>query len=121
MDLKLDVERIIKDDYCVQHNPETQTVSFAGALSLNGAAAFKPIADLLDAALETTANQLTLDLSALEFLNSSGINMISKFVIKVRSQKGKQLMIRSSSSMIWQARSVKNFQRLMPTAILEWV
>jgi hypothetical protein len=64
---------------------------------------------------------LTIDLQALTFLNSSGINMLSKFVIKVRQQPGTRMVIVGSQMVPWQGKSLKNLQRLMPVLDLQFV
>jgi hypothetical protein len=62
---------------------------------------------------------ITLDLRELEFLNSSGINVISKFVLKVRQKNTSQILVRGSKTIPWQGKSLKNLQRLMPSLQLE--
>ena len=53
-------------------------------------AEYAPIFDLLNNACALKpAQPLTLDLRQLEFLNSSGIAMLSKFVIGVRNEIGR--------------------------------
>ncbi|NET54260.1 MAG: hypothetical protein F6K09_38340, partial [Merismopedia sp. SIO2A8] len=57
---------------------------------------------------------ITLDLKKLEFLNSSGISMLSKFVINVRKKNASQIQVKGSTSIPWQSKSLKNLKRLMP-------
>lgn len=80
---------------------------------------YAPIVDLLNEVTESSPNMITLDLRKLEFLNSSGINIISKFVIKVRQLKNIQITIQGSKQIPWQGKSLKNLQRLMPSMHLE--
>jgi hypothetical protein len=72
---------------------------------------------------------ITLDLRKLEFLNSSGINVLSKFIIKVRQHRERQakenqpetnMVVYGSQTIPWQSKSIKNLQRLMPSLELEW-
>jgi hypothetical protein len=62
---------------------------------------------------------IILNLQHLEFLNSSGISMLSKFVIEMRKRQNIQIKILGSTLMPWQGKSLKNLQRLMPSLILE--
>ena len=75
------------DDYRICYDPETLTVSCQGSLRLSGMAEYAPIAELLDDIASQEQSPVVLDLQGLEFLNSSGISMLSKFVIKVRHKK----------------------------------
>ncbi|CCQ55361.1 MULTISPECIES: slr1659 superfamily regulator [Crocosphaera] len=108
------------DDYCVTYHPETATVSFGGSLRLGGTEEYKPIVDLLDEAAGNDPETITLDLKALEFLNSSGISMLSKFVISIRKKKNSSITVKGSNEFAWQGKSLKNLQRLMPTLTLEF-
>ncbi len=102
------------DDYTVHVEPETSTVNFQGELSLGGPAEYAPIADLLNKLVDTEPNTMTLNLRNLEFLNSSGISMLSKFVLSVRKKKGVQLVVLGSNDMPWQGKSLKNLEKLLP-------
>lgn len=119
MEIGFGMRTITEEEYSIQHDLDTSTISFEGSLSLNGMEDYAPVIELLNSAIDNTPHQLRLDLRKLEFLNSSGISALSKFVIKARKQQT-QLIIRGSESVVWQTRSLKNLQRLMPALILEW-
>lgn len=108
------------EDYSVWYDTATKTVTCQGTLRLSGAKDYSPIAQLLDDVVEQQPPMLILNLQQLELLNSSGINMLSKFVIKTRHQKNIQVVVKSSINIPWQGKSLKNLQRLMPTLKLEW-
>lgn len=55
----------------------------------------------------------------LGFLNSSGISMLSKFVIGLRKQKGTLLIVLGSNDQPWQGKSLQNLVRLLPGLKLE--
>lgn len=88
-----------------------------GILRLDGMDAYQPIVDLLLAAV-AVASPCTLNLRELEFLNSSGISMLSMFVVKVRQQGDRQLVLQGSDQILWQTKSLRNLQRLMPSITL---
>lgn len=46
--------------------------------------------------------------------------MLSRFVIMMRQWPQISLVILGSQDIIWQGRSLKNLQRLMPTMQVEW-
>jgi hypothetical protein len=108
---------VTADDYRVWFEPATSTVFFKGFLRLDGMEAYQPILDVLLKAIET-GETCTLNLRELEFLNSSGISMLSMFVVKVRQQSGAQLILQGSDTILWQTKSLKNLQRLMPSLVL---
>jgi hypothetical protein len=107
------------EDYQVWHAPDISTVHCKGSLRLGGAEEYAPIVAILEAAIAKPPVNLVLDLTQLEFLNSSGINMLSKFVIKARQKDGTNITVKGSDSVPWQGKSLKNLQRLMPSLVLE--
>jgi hypothetical protein len=106
-------------DYSIEYDHATQTVTCSGSFRISQMEEYAPIVDLLNEVTDSSPNMITLDLRKLEFLNSSGINIISKFVIKVRQLKNIQITIQGSKQIPWQGKSLKNLQRLMPSLHLE--
>ncbi len=107
-------------DYSIIYNPATTTIMCQGSFRLQGADEYEAIAQLLNDVVAEKPTVITLDLRELRFLNSSGINMLSKFVINVRRQMTSQIMVRGSYQISWQNNSLKNLQRLMPDLKLEF-
>ena len=110
---------IIHDDYQVHYDTTNATVSCHGSFRLRGDQAYTPILQVLLEAANTQAATLTLDLRQLQFLNSSGINILSKFILQVRQNKLSRLVIRGNSQYPWQQKSLTNLQRLLPELTLE--
>ena len=111
---------IKNEDYSISYESETVTVSFHGSIRLSGMDEYAPIVNLINDVAEQNPPTITLNLRQLEFLNSSGISMLSKFVIKVRQKKNVQLVVQGSKGIPWQGKSLKNLQRLMPSLTLDW-
>jgi hypothetical protein len=109
------------DKYSIDLDDATSTVTFKGSLRLGGPGEYKPIADLLSNLAEKEPDIVTLDLSQLEFLNSSGISTLSKFVISLRKKRTTQAVILGSKNIPWQGKSLQNLQKLMPGLKLEMV
>src|SRR5690242_4905529 len=120
MGTNMGIKEISGEEYIVQYDAATATVFFQGSLSLTGIEDFAPISQLLEAAIDNAVSKLTLDVRQLEFLNSSGISVLSRFVIKARNQLQTALVVQGAENIIWQKRSLKNLQRLMPAMELEW-
>ena len=110
---------IVTEDYSIKYDAETTTIHWQGVMRLNGKE-YDPIAELLNEVAALEPSKITLNLRKLEGLNSSGITMLGKFIFKLAKKKTIELLIQGGNQMIWQKKSVKNFQRLMPKLQLEW-
>lgn len=117
------------DTYTVQYDEQSNAISCEGTLRLSGMEEYLPVVELLNAVVEKSPPLITLDLRKLEFLNSSGINVLSKFIIKVRQHRERQfkenqpetaMIVYGSQTIPWQSKSIKNLQRLMPSLELKW-
>ena len=108
------------EDYDIWYDAAAKTVICQGSLRLGGMEEYASIVQLLEDVVARQPRILTLNLRGLKFLNSSGINVLSNFVIKARQQKNMQLVVQGSTNMPWQGKSLKNLQRLLPSMELEW-
>ena len=108
------MKTITGESFEVRLEDNQTTVSFKGALRLSGTEDYAPILDLLKGTLKSPPTPIVLDMRELDFLNSSGITMFSRFVIEAREQIGVHLYFFASEAIAWHARSLKNLQRLMP-------
>ena len=107
------------EDYAVEYYADSKTVKFQGELALSGPKEYAPINALLNDVLATSPEVMAIDLRELAFLNSSGISMLSKFVLGLRKKKETQLIILGSNDMPWQGKSLKNLQKFLPSLKLE--
>jgi hypothetical protein len=114
MEIPMETQVVQGEDYQVHYDPSTTTITFTGELSLGGPKEYEPIVQLLDWAIVNNPPSITLDLMQLTFLNSSGISMLSKFVIRLRKKKGIEATVLGSNDIAWQGKSLKNLQRLLP-------
>ncbi|MBV7331876.1 hypothetical protein KFU94_27330 [Chloroflexi bacterium TSY] len=108
------------DDYSVVYDSDLATATIAGMLELGGTPQYKPIADMLKKVAESKPSLITLDVQNLRFLNSSGITALMQLGIQIRKLKASDLKIIGSSKHSWQAKSLKNIQKFVPTAVLEF-
>ena len=112
--------QVIKgEDYSVELDSEQDAVIFIGELSLGRAKEYNPIKRLLESVADKEPENMTINLKKLSFLNSSGISMLSKFVISLRKKKKLQLIVLGSEQIPWQKKSLKNLQKFLPGLKLE--
>jgi hypothetical protein len=109
------LKNIHGESFEIRLEEENSTVLFKGALRLSGTEDYAPILDMLKETLINPATPVVLDLRELDFLNSSGITMLSRFVIEARDHAGIDVQVLASEAVSWHARSLRNLQRLMPT------
>jgi hypothetical protein len=110
--------QISSDEYSIIFDDKLQMVVCRGSLHLSGMREYQPILELLLTTLDCCSS-LTLNLRDLEILNSSGINMLMLFILKVRDRGGMQLVLQGSNQILWQTKSLRNLQRLMPQMVLD--
>jgi hypothetical protein len=110
---------ITHNDYQVQYDETSGTITCQGSFRLRGVEEYQPILDLLLSAADAKPETLTLDVRELKFLNSSGINTLSKFILQVRKNQASQVVIQGSRQYPWQQKSLANFQRLLPGLHME--
>lgn len=113
------MKHITGESFDVRLEEQNAAVFFKGSLRLSGMEDYAPILDLLKSTLASAAAPIVLDLTELDFLNSSGITMFSRFVIEARDRTGISLHFVASEAIPWHARSLKNLQRLMPSMIIQ--
>lgn len=101
-------------DFAVWYDAASQRVCFQGLLRLNGSDEYQPMVDLLERVLALGEPELRWDLRELEFLNSSGINVLYKFIIKVRKEGQRAFTVWGSDQVTWQRKSLPNMSKFMP-------
>jgi hypothetical protein len=93
---------------------EGAEIHLEGTMRLAGSDAYAPIYAFMIDVLDRAPPSVTMNLSNLEYLNSSGINMIAKFTIEVRKREKMHLIIKGSDQIPWQRKSLRNLKKLLP-------
>ena len=91
---------------------EGAVIHYEGTLRLSGTDAYQPILELMQSVLAAKPQTLVMDLTQLEFLNSSGINLLAKFTIELRKQPEIGMKVLGSTRIPWQSKSLPNLQKL---------
>ena len=112
--------KINGEGYEVHYEESLALITFKGKFRLRGHE-YAPINQLLEQASAASTPLITLDVRELHFLNSSGINTLSKFVITVRKLERSNILVKGSADMPWQKKSLRNLQKLKPDLVLELV
>ncbi len=98
---------------------EGTTIHYEGTMRLSGNDAYAPILEMMDKVLAARPQSIVLDLTELEFLNSSGINLLAKFTIEVRKRPDIGMVVKGSTRIPWQSKSLPNLKKLHPAVQLE--
>lgn len=80
---------IQSENYHIDYDPQTMVINFRGSFRLNGMKDYGPIIEFLNKVAAEEPPLIILDLQKLEFLNSSGISMLSRFIINVTKKTKK--------------------------------
>jgi hypothetical protein len=91
---------------------EGAEIHYEGTMRLSGTEAYAPVLDLMNGVLAATPKTIVLDLTELEFLNSSGINLLARFTIEIRKQMDVGLTVKGSTRIPWQSKSLPNLKKL---------
>ena len=99
--------------YRVWFDAAAATVHLEGSLRL-GTTEYEPIAALLNQVIERRPPAITLRMTDLVFLNSSGINTLYKFAIAIRKLGDIAVHVHASSTISWQSKSLPNLRKFLP-------
>lgn len=108
------------DNYRVWYEEKNNTVHFEGTLRLGTIAEYSPILQLLNNAANNSSDFVNINFQNLYLLNSSGISILSKFVIDLKIKPTLKVVITASSSIPWQSKVLKNLQKLRSSLILNY-
>jgi hypothetical protein len=132
------------EKYYIKYEPSQGTLELEGTLRLYGASgyfslegfqqhlsgahaeatpsaspSYECLKDILDELVTLKPSSIVLHLQKLQNLNSSVINLLSKFALSIYTETTSQLTIYAKQELPWQIKMLKNIQKLNPDIILE--
>ena len=112
---------VVGKTYTVTYDEPATTVVFWGVLRLQNFEEGEPIIRLLDQVAEQAPKTIQLDFEQLQLMNSTGLSILSKFMLKMHSQNTSKVILRASEKHFWQQDLIRGLQRFMPNSELQWV
>lgn len=110
---------IIYENYSVEFDSDDQRIVFKGNFRLKTINNYNEIM-LFILNCSSYSDKVILDLSQLEFINSSGIASIGLFLIKLKDTE-KKIKIIGSKYINWQISSLKDFQQINNNIEVEYI
>lgn len=108
------------NDYEVSFDNKSNTVTCSGTFRLTGVE-YADIMELFITIADAKPVSLSIDLTGLKFLNSSGINTLCKFIIHLRKNQIMQVKVTGNNKYAWQKKSLANFKKLLSSLELEFI
>ena len=103
-------------NYSIHYDCEAEIISLSGKLHLiQREKAFHEILSWFDLVINKEPPRVLLDVSNLYYLNSLGISIVAKFVIRSRDKKSIHVVVKASKQITWQTKSLENLKRIMPS------
>jgi hypothetical protein len=106
--------------YSIELIKDTSTVLFIGNLRLHSVNEYNEIMENIYSFSKGDSKPITLDLSKLEFINSSGIASLGILFIKLRDLD-RRIKIIASKYVNWHVASLRDFQILNPNIEIDFI
>ena len=113
--------KVVGPTYTVSYDEPTVTVNFEGVLRLQNIEEGEPITRLLNELAATAPDVILLDFVQLQLMNSTGLNILIKFMLAMREQNTSKMMLRASEKHFWQRDLIRGLQKFVPGSELQWV
>lgn len=104
--------KIEDDNFKIWYNKDLFTIFFEGSIRLWDPSEYTEIKKFMLNIHDLGIEQLILDLTDLEFLNSSGISMFCKFVFEVKKENKTSLIFVGRNEIMWQQKSLHNIKKI---------
>ncbi len=106
---------LIKEDYKVEFK-EPNTISLSGVLRLQSPLDYDPVFAIIKEKLKSQSDSVVVDLTQLEFLNSSGIASIARLIFVGKSCNC-GITFKGNKDIPWQKKVLETFVKLWDSGI----
>ena len=104
--------RLDGDNYHIWYESAKHTVFFEGSIRLWDPSEYGKIRQFLLDIHNLDIPNLDMNFTGLDFLNSSGISTLCKFILEIRKADKLNLNLICSDNILWQRKSFENLARL---------
>jgi len=112
--------KIHNNNYSVEFIPEGKKIVFQGNLRLQSIDKYNEIIDFIFTHYNDSEELITLDLTQLSVLNSSGIASLGMFLIRSR-ETNRKIKILASKYVYWQSLTIEDFKEIHRNLEIEYV
>ena len=113
--------QITDENYNVIFDNNTNTIIFKGALRLESMNEYQKVEKFMIEVHELKLTNLNLDFREVDFLNSSGIAMLCKFIIHVKKMDKMPVKFLGNDDILWQKKSFANLKLLWDRVEVEFL
>lgn len=103
---------IENDDYKIWYDEKNETIFFQGSLRLWDPVSYQKIRQMMLDIYALDTEKLLLDFKNLDFMNSSGISTLCKFIFDAKEMQKKKLKIVGNTEILWQKKSFENLKKI---------
>lgn len=104
--------KIEGDIYKIWYEDTERVIHFEGSLRLWDPGEYTRIRQYMVDIYELDIESLVVDVTRLDFLNSSGISMLCKFVFEIKKINRIPVTITGRNDILWQKKSLHNLKKL---------
>lgn len=108
------------DNYEIRFEEDRNTIMFEGSLRLWDPTDYSKIKQFMLDVHDLNIPELYLNFVRLDFLNSSGISTLCKFILDAKKMNKLNLHIIGNETILWQKKSFENLVKLWDKITLEF-
>ncbi len=120
--MTIEKRKITGETYSVEYLEDEHRIIFSGFFRLQSIESYEEIIDFVMHYAINYNKTLSLDVSKLEVINSSGIASLGLFFVKLRDHDNeKKIKMLASKYIYWQANSLKDLTELNENLEIEYI